>query len=145
MIRDQPSFVLRDEPTTDLPSTRRFYEEVLGLEVAREHPEGVAFRTGQSYLELYPTRRAGSAQHTLGTFEVEDINAAMSTLRERGLTFEGYDFPGLKTVNGVAVLPGGVTWLGSRTPTGTSLGSSSRPRRRGPRRFRQARRGVSTP
>src|SRR5881409_341040 len=89
-------------PTTDLPTARRFYEEVLGLEVAREHPAGVAFRTGQSFLELYPARAAGTAQHTLGSFEVEDLEAAVSSLRERGVTFEEYDTPLFKTIDGVA-------------------------------------------
>jgi catechol 2,3-dioxygenase-like lactoylglutathione lyase family enzyme len=109
-------------PTTDLASARRFYEDVLGLEVAREHLSGVAFRTGQTFLELYPTRTAGTAQHTLGSFEVEDIEAATSALRERGVTFEEYDFPGLKTVNGIAELPGGVKVAWFKDPEGNILG-----------------------
>jgi catechol 2,3-dioxygenase-like lactoylglutathione lyase family enzyme len=109
-------------PTTDLATMRRFYQDVLGLEVAREHPAGVAFRTGQTYLELYPTRTAGTGQHTLGTFEVEDIDSAVSALRARGLTFEEYDLPSLKTVNAVAELPGGVRVAWFKDPEGNVLG-----------------------
>jgi catechol 2,3-dioxygenase-like lactoylglutathione lyase family enzyme len=109
-------------PTTDLASMRRFYQDILGLEVAREHPAGVAFRTGQTYLELYPTRVAGTAQHTLGTFEVEDIEAAVTALRQRGLTFEEYDFPELKTVNGIAEFPGGTKVAWFKDPEGNILG-----------------------
>jgi catechol 2,3-dioxygenase-like lactoylglutathione lyase family enzyme len=109
-------------PVTDLATTRRFYEDTLGLELAREHPAGVAFRTGQSYLELYPARAAGTAQHTLGTFEVEEIEAAVSALRERGVTFEEYDLPQLKTVNGIAELPGGTRVAWFKDPEGNTLG-----------------------
>jgi hypothetical protein len=33
---------------------------------------------------------------------VQDIGAEMADLRSRGVTFEEYDLPGLKTVGGVA-------------------------------------------
>jgi catechol 2,3-dioxygenase-like lactoylglutathione lyase family enzyme len=109
-------------PTTDLAKARRFYEDVLGLDVAREHPAGVAFRTGQTYLELYPARAAGTAQHTLGSFEVDDIETAVAALRDRGVTFEEYDLPQLKTVNGIAELPGGVKVAWFKDPEGNILG-----------------------
>jgi catechol 2,3-dioxygenase-like lactoylglutathione lyase family enzyme len=109
-------------PTADLAAARRFYEEVVGLEVAREHPTGVAFRTGQTYLELYPTTSAGSAAHTLGTFEVEDMEAAVESLRVRGVAFEEYDLPGLRTVNGIAELPSGARVAWFKDPDGNILG-----------------------
>lgn len=43
---------------------------------------------------------AGSA--TQAGFTVDDFDATISELRGRGVTFEEYDMPGLKTVNGVA-------------------------------------------
>jgi catechol 2,3-dioxygenase-like lactoylglutathione lyase family enzyme len=109
-------------PTSDLGASRHFYEDVLALEVAREHPTGVAFRTGQTYLEIYPSRTAGSAQHTLGTFEVEDIETTVQALRERGVVFEDYDLPGLQTVNGVAKVPSGVKVAWFKDPEGNILG-----------------------
>jgi predicted enzyme related to lactoylglutathione lyase len=109
-------------PTVDLAAARRFYAEDVGLEVAREHATGVALRTGQTYLELYPSRTAGTAQHTLGTFEVEDIEAAVQALRERGVECEDYDLPGLRTVNGIAELPSGVKVAWFKDPEGNILG-----------------------
>ena len=44
--------------------------------------------------------------HTAASFEVDDVQAVVSELRERGIVFEDYDMPGLKTVNGVAELDG---------------------------------------
>jgi hypothetical protein len=39
-------------------------------------------------------------------FEVTDLRAAVAVLRARGLVFEEYDLPGLKTVDGVAEIAG---------------------------------------
>ena len=38
------------------------------------------------------------------SFEVPDARAAIDDLTARGVTFEDYDFPGLKTVNKVCIL-----------------------------------------
>jgi len=38
--------------------------------------------------------------------EVADIEAVVNTLRSRGVVFEEYDLPGLKTVNGIAEIEG---------------------------------------
>jgi hypothetical protein len=37
---------------------------------------------------------------------VADIEATVATLRSRGVVFEEYDLPGLKTVNGIARIEG---------------------------------------
>ena len=39
-------------------------------------------------------------------WEVEDIDAAVSELRDRGVVFEEFDLPGLETVNGIAEVEG---------------------------------------
>jgi hypothetical protein len=39
-------------------------------------------------------------------WEVEDIEATVRELRARGVVFEEYDLPGLKTVNGIAEIEG---------------------------------------
>ena len=93
-------------PAKDLDGTRKFYEGVLGLEVVMENPAGITYRTGDSVISLYPTEFAGTAQHTLGGFIVDDIDAAVADLRARGVTFEEYDMPGLKTEKGIAELGG---------------------------------------
>jgi catechol 2,3-dioxygenase-like lactoylglutathione lyase family enzyme len=93
-------------PAKDLDGTRRFYEDVLGAHVVNEDPGGILYKAGDSYFSLYPTQFAGTAQHTLGAFMVRDVEAAMAALRAKGVTFEEYDLPGLKTVNGIAELGG---------------------------------------
>jgi hypothetical protein len=39
-------------------------------------------------------------------WEVADIDATVAALRTRGVVFEEYDLPGLKTVNGIADIEG---------------------------------------
>ncbi len=69
---------------------------------------------GDSYFGLYPTQFAGTAQHTLGAFVVRDVQAAMAELRGRGVTFEEYDLPGLRTVDGIADIEGNYPSKGTR-------------------------------
>ena len=39
-------------------------------------------------------------------WEVNDIEATISELRSRGVVFEEYDLPGLKTIDGIAEIEG---------------------------------------
>ncbi len=39
-------------------------------------------------------------------WEVDDLEETVAELRERGVIFEEYDVPGLKTVNGIAEVEG---------------------------------------
>ena len=45
-----------------------------------------------------------SGQHTQMAWFVSDIAATVAELKRRGVRFEEYDFPGLKTIDGVADL-----------------------------------------
>jgi catechol 2,3-dioxygenase-like lactoylglutathione lyase family enzyme len=107
-------------PAKDLDGTRRFYEDVLGAQVVTEDPGGIIYRSGDSTFSLYPTEYAGTAQHTLGAFMVRDVEATVADLRGKGVTFEDYDLPGLKTVNGIAEL-GGVRGAWFKDPEGNIL------------------------
>lgn len=89
-------------PAKDLAGTRRFYEDVLGLTVEAEDEGAITYRSGDTVVQLYPTQFAGTAQHTLGGWQVADIEATVAGLQEKGVMFEEYDFPGLKTENGIA-------------------------------------------
>ena len=76
--------------------------------------------SGTSFL-IYPTPNAGQAPNTLMSFSSKDVGADVVALRARGVVFEEYDFPGLKTVHGVAK-PAILRPHGSRTPRATFLG-----------------------
>lgn len=91
-------------PAADLDRTKGWYREKLGFEPEREE-EGVAhYRVGSARFDLYTTQFAGTAQHTLAGWMVDDIDRVVEELRGRGVEFETYDLPGLKTVDGIADL-----------------------------------------
>jgi len=90
-------------PAADLERAKAFYEEKLGFTGGDRSPGGIFYDcAGGTRLLLYPTPAAGTGQHTLAGWAVDDIESAVAELRERGVVFEEYDFPGLKTVNGIA-------------------------------------------
>jgi catechol 2,3-dioxygenase-like lactoylglutathione lyase family enzyme len=93
-------------PVQDLQRARSFYAEKLGLEPSEERPGGLLYRCGEGEFALFESTGAASGDHTQMGWEVEDIEATVEQLRARGVVFEEYDFPGLKTVNGIAEIEG---------------------------------------
>ena len=87
----------------DLDRARGWYLDKLGLVPGREDPGGVWYRfAGDTWLYLYATPSAGTAQNTIAGWTVRDIEAVMGDLRERGVLFDDYDMGELKTVDGLA-------------------------------------------
>lgn len=93
---------------SDMGRAKKFYTDMLGLKVVRDEGDvGLELEAGEgSIMGLYVSQFAGTAQNTVATFNVTDFEATMKDLRDRGVTFEDYDLPGLKTENGVAQLGG---------------------------------------
>jgi catechol 2,3-dioxygenase-like lactoylglutathione lyase family enzyme len=93
-------------PAQDLERARRFYSEQLGLEPVDERPGGLLYRCGGVEFALFQSVGAASGDHTQMGWEVDDIDAAVAELRERGVAFEEVDVPGLRTVGGIARVEG---------------------------------------
>ena len=93
-------------PAGDLNRARKFYSEKLGLEPVEERPGGLRYRCGGGFFALFESAGAASGTHTQMGWEVADIEATVAALRARGVVFEEYDLPGLKTVNGIAEIAG---------------------------------------
>jgi catechol 2,3-dioxygenase-like lactoylglutathione lyase family enzyme len=93
-------------PAQDLRRARAFYSEKLGLEPLEERPGGLRYRCGEGEFALFESAGKPSGAHTQIAFEVEDIEATVSELRDRGVVFEEYDLPGLRTENGIAEIEG---------------------------------------
>ena len=92
-------------PASDLQRATAWYRDKLELEPERTEDQGVLYGTGSAAkIYLYETGNAGTAQNTAMCWLVPDIEAALAHLRDRGVVFEDYDFPGLKTVEHVCVL-----------------------------------------
>jgi catechol 2,3-dioxygenase-like lactoylglutathione lyase family enzyme len=80
----------------DLAVARRFYERTLGLApVHEEDGELVVYKSGNSLLNVYRSDYAGTNRATAVTWTVDDVDGEVSDLKNRGVTFEHYDMPGL--------------------------------------------------
>ncbi len=90
-------------PASDLDRAQKFYSEKLGLSPAQVDEAGANYELadGTRFL-LYATPEAGKATHTIMGFEVDQLESEMDELRSKGVTFEEYDLPYLKTENGIA-------------------------------------------
>ncbi len=93
-------------PVTDLARAKAFYVDTLGLKVIREQDEGVEFESGGVRFDIYPTRESPGSGATVAGWIVKDLDAEVADLKSRGVTFEDYDYPTLKTVDGIAEIEG---------------------------------------
>jgi hypothetical protein len=85
----------------------------------------VVYETGGgTWFIVYRSQFAGTARSTSMWFEVQGVEEAVKELRERGIVFEEYDLPRLKTVKGIAETEG-PRGHGSKIPTGTSWSSAT--------------------
>ena len=93
-------------PVKDLNRAREFYEKKLGLKPLGSRQDGKFLFAGGDggTLALFPKPEGTKAEHTAVSFRVKDIAREIKELAARGVVFEDYDFPGLKTENHVCVL-----------------------------------------
>jgi predicted enzyme related to lactoylglutathione lyase len=104
----QEGQVFASIPAADYARAKAWYEEKLGLTPTMEMMGGNGLYKcgdGTAFL-LYETQFAGTGKHTLAGWNVKDLDATMADMRSKGVTFEDYDMPGLKTDNGVAETEG---------------------------------------
>jgi len=108
MLRDAP--IAAYVPVADLSRARKFYESILGLEPTEESPAGVTYECGQgTSFFMYKSAGAGTSQASTAFWNVANIEAEVAELKARGVVFEEYDRPGLKTQNGIATGGGAKT------------------------------------
>lgn len=106
MLKD--SAVMAVLAAKDINRAKEFYRDKLGLESSEAMEEySLLYRCGNgtSFL-IYQTDNAGSAKNTQMGWGAEDVEREVEELRSRGVVFEEYDMPGLKTENGIATMEG---------------------------------------
>ena len=93
-------------PVKDLDRAREFYEKKLGLNPLGLKQDGKFQFAGGSggVIALFPKPEGTKAEHTAVSFQVKSIEKEIKELTQKGVVFEDYDFPGLKTVDHVCVL-----------------------------------------
>src|SRR5258708_14107157 len=94
-------------PASDIDRAKAFYREKIGLSVTSEFPGGANFGDGPNQLALYQASGTSPGTFTQVTFMVDDVPALVADLRAKGVDFQEYDMPQLKTEDGVATGPDG--------------------------------------
>ena len=78
--------------TTQPDVSRQFYEEVLELRFVSDQPHALVFDVEGTEFRIQKVEQVMSVPYTSLGFKTADIQARVSTLRERGLVFEDYPF-----------------------------------------------------
>jgi catechol 2,3-dioxygenase-like lactoylglutathione lyase family enzyme len=92
------AFVFTSFSVTDLAAAKQFYVDILGFELGAEMTEDALkiTKSGQK-IHIYPKSDHAPASFTLLNFKVEDIAQAVDELTGKGVSFEQYDSPEIKT------------------------------------------------
>ena len=75
----------------DMEAARAFYGETLGLKTSEEYGLMWLHLAGDRDTLVYPKDEHTPADYTILNFPVDDIEAAVDELTERGVSFERFD------------------------------------------------------
>lgn len=111
----------------NLEVAKKFYRDTLGLtQVGSEGSELIIFRSGNSMINVYRSKYAGTNQATALTWVVgDDVESVVQALKAKGISFEHYDMPDITREGDVHI--GGnmkVAWF--KDPDGNILNIISR-------------------
>ncbi len=111
--------------TSDLPRARAFYEDILGFRPLSEiAAAGVVIYEGAAgRLLLYVSQFAGTNKATAVGFDIplSEFDTEVATLRDKGVSFDTFEAPGIVWENGIAVSDGGKgAWF--HDPDGNIIG-----------------------
>jgi len=94
-------------PAKDITRARRFYEDKVGFKPGEEIAGGVVYKfADHTGCFLYPTQNAGTSKASQAFWQVKDVEREVAELKKRGVEFEDYDEPGMKTENGILTAGG---------------------------------------
>jgi catechol 2,3-dioxygenase-like lactoylglutathione lyase family enzyme len=111
-------------PVTDLERALGFYQGTLGFAPVDRSEAGILLELpGGGRLLLYESPGGTRPTHTLAAWEVPALEPVIAALKERGVAFEDYDFPTLRTQDHIAWIgPERAAWF--RDPDGNVLSIS---------------------
>ena len=123
------AFVKTTIAVTNLERAKKFYGNTLGLrEIESPMEEGDAlYQCGHgAQVYLYERPDPSGSTATVCSFEVDNVEGAVKGLRNKGVTFEEYNMPNLKTENGVATM-GDLKAAWFKDPDGNILAVANSP------------------
>lgn len=106
----------------DLKVARPFYEDLLGLKpLPGDQPSVQGYQAGRSMILVYESDFAGTNKATALTWALgEAFDAAVETLKAKGVVFEKYDLPAMRH-DGVVHVAGGMRVVWFKDPDGNVL------------------------
>jgi len=119
MLRDSKAF--SGFSAGDIQTAKKFYSETLGLDVAESHDLLTLRLGGGNNVLIYPKPNHVPATFTVLNFPVKDVDLAVDELTKRGVRFEIYDLPNLKTDKKGIMRGNGPTIAWFKDPAGNIL------------------------
>jgi len=109
--------------SVDLERSQQFYEQQVGLKLSSETiPNHLVFEAADgATLLVYGRPGPNHADHTQVRFWSTDVERDVRELVARGVVFEDYDFPKLKTIDHVATTAGVGKSAWFKDPDGNTL------------------------
>ena len=108
--------------TNDIGKAKEFYGRTLGLEVSEEHGLLNLHLGGGADVLIYPKANHAPATFTVLNFPVDDVDKTVDELTKRGVRFEIYTEPSIKTdAKGISRDNGGPTIAWFKDPAGNIL------------------------
>ena len=105
----------------DIPKEKEFYSEKLGLKTSEDHGLLRLHLASGNNVLIYPKPNHVPATFTVLNFPVENVDVAVDQLKKRGVRFEHYDNPNLKTDDKGIMRGNGPTIAWFKDPAGNIL------------------------
>lgn len=119
MLKDSKAF--SGFSAGDIAKAKEFYGETLGLDVSESHDLLTLQLAGGNNVIIYPKPNHVPATFTVLNFPVKDVDRAVNELKKRGVRFEQYDLPNLKTDEKGIMRGNGPTIAWFKDPAGNIL------------------------
>ncbi len=119
MLRDSKAF--SGFSANDIPKAKEFYGQTLGLKVSESNGLLTLHLADGNNVLVYPKPNHTPAAFTVLNFPVEDVDQAVDELTKRGVRFEIYDLPNIKTDKKGIMRGNGPTIAWFKDPAGNIL------------------------
>src|SRR5438270_1149154 len=119
MLKDSKAF--SGFSAGDIPKVKEFYSGRLGLDVLESDGLLTLRLAGGNNVLIYPKPNHVPATFTVLNFPVQDVDLAVDELTKRGVRFEMYDLPDLKTDKKGIMRGNGPTIAWFKDPAGNIL------------------------
>jgi catechol 2,3-dioxygenase-like lactoylglutathione lyase family enzyme len=119
MLKDSDAF--SGFAVADIEKAKEFYGRTLGLKVSESNGLLTLHLAGGNNVLIYPKPNHTPATFTVLNFRVDNVDQAVDELTKRGVRFEIYDLPDIKTDKKGIMRGNGPTIAWFKDPAGNIL------------------------